>query len=62
MRIRHKTFNPMWGTLSTICAIQEEDGFMLSHIVPSNQYEAVAVFVKADGADRVSEEDEPGYL
>lgn len=48
MKIKHAPFNPMWGNLSTICESMENEGWMLSHIVPVDNYQAVAVFVRPD--------------
>lgn len=47
MIYKHKTYNPMWAGLSMLCVTMENEGWMLSHIVPVNQYEAVAVFARS---------------
>lgn len=56
MRVKHMSFNPMWAGLQMILTNMEEDGWALSHVVPVTQYEAVAVFMKAD--DPKNEESE----
>lgn len=43
---KHKAYNPMWAGLSMLCTHMEEDGWMLYNIVPVNQYESIAVFVR----------------
>ena len=48
MKVKHVAFNPMWAGLQMILTKLEEDGWALSHIVPVTDYEAVAVFMKAD--------------
>lgn len=57
MKIKHITFNPMWGSLDMLLVQAEEDDWMLSHIVTSSQYEAVAVMIKPDPAKEVEEEE-----
>lgn len=44
-----------------ICANMEEDGWMLYHIVPVNQYESVAVFVRPKQVEELDEESEVQY-
>lgn len=61
MRVKHITFNPMWGSLSMLLSQAEEEGWMLSHIVASNQYEAVAVMIKADPVKETEEKSEVEY-
>jgi hypothetical protein len=56
MRVKHVTFNPMWAGLQMVLSNAEQDGWMLSHIVPSTQYEAVAVLVKPDPVKETEEE------
>lgn len=46
MQVRHVAFNPTYGSIQTICQKQEEDGFILSHIVTYHQFESIAVFTK----------------
>lgn len=58
MRVKHVTFNPQWGGLQLILENAEEDGWMLSHIVPSTQYQAVAVLVKPESPGVEDEESE----
>lgn len=58
---KHRSFNPMFGGLSMICANMEEDGWMLYHIVPVNQYESVAVFVRPKQVEELNEESEVQY-
>lgn len=53
---KHRSFNPMWGGLSIICATMEVEGWMLYNVVSVSQYEAVAVFVRPR---QVIEEEEP---
>lgn len=61
MKIKHVTFNPMWAGLQMVLSNAEQDGWMLSHIVPSTQYEAVAVLIKPDPAKEIEEESEVEY-
>lgn len=46
MDYKHQVFNPMWGSLSMICATMEEAGWMLYNVVNVHQYESVAIFIR----------------
>lgn len=61
--VRHITFNPRnsgigFDPVGRACREQEDDGYMLVHVVPITDYEAVLVFTR-DATPDSSAQDEP---